>query len=72
MGAGTRPDHQTERILDLAVQPYDASQATEDLTLATFAQHRRQAGGRVHAPTPGTAERRASENLYRNWAAFTA
>ena len=38
--AGARADHQEERVLDLAVQPDDAGQATEHFPLAALAQDR--------------------------------
>ncbi len=70
MGAGPRADDEEEGILDLAMQPDDACQPAEHLTLAALAQHRgvRAAGpggwlrgqavqrGRAHLEKPSAPE----------------
>ena len=61
MRAGARADDEKERVLDLAVQPYDSRQAAEDLPLPALAQDRRidatfraigSEDGHPAAPTP--------------------
>ena len=44
VGAGARTDHEEEGVLDLAMQPHDPGQATEDLALAALPQHRPASG----------------------------
>jgi hypothetical protein len=41
MGTGAAAHHQEEGVLDLAMQPDNAGQATENLSLAALTQDRR-------------------------------
>ena len=65
MRTGTRPHHEEECVLDLAVEPDDACQPAEHFALATFAAdrfgHNRGTIGaslyvRVHAVLPDVEE----------------
>ena len=83
MRAGPRSDDQEERVLDLPVQPDDASEPAEYLALAAFAQHRsrlaaecQRRGRGAHSATAkvwrGALSRRAARSFRRNWPALTA
>ena len=81
--AGARPHHEEEGVLHLAVQPHDAGQSAEDLTLTALAddgQFEERAHGAVTSPAPACASRtafsaaswsRAARSLRMNWMAFT-
>ncbi len=73
MGAGARAHHEEEGVLHLAVQPDDAGQPAEHLTLAAFLQDRRgaaTAGGRDgklgHGHRTASRSRRARRSFHRN------
>jgi hypothetical protein len=64
MGAGTRADDKEEGVLDFAVKPDDAGQATEHFALAALAQDRQvgapRGGGDRRAEGRGVVHRASS------------
>ena len=87
MGAGSRADHEKERILNFSMQPDDAGETAEYLALAVLAPNRLWSGFlhsatlhmRVHARLPAVeavdsamrSSRRAARSFKTNCVALT-